>query len=80
MILTDQERAYLLGLQESPVWRGLIKKLSNSEPLPRYSPKMEAKDPFHLWVYRSGGVDATEALLSILSLKETKLNSEDKSI
>ncbi len=75
-ILNKQDEAYLSGLQESPVWMGILKKLKNAESLPRYSPKME--EAFHLWIYKSGGLDATEGLLSLLSLKPITLKQEDK--
>jgi len=76
MILNEKDKAYLSGLQSDPVWMGILEKLKNHESLPHYSPKME--DAFHLWIYKSGGLDATEGLLSLLSLKPITLKQEDK--
>lgn len=90
IIFTEQEQGFLRGLQENPVWGGILKKIRNLESLPRYSTRTEAKvlrngdnplvvetDPFRLWVYKSGYLDALDASVSLLALKPT-LTREDK--
>lgn len=77
MMLDEQERAYLLSLQDSPVWQQILKKLSIAKPPTRYTPTRKDQN-YDLWVYESGGLAATEAILSVLSLKEITLNQEDK--
>lgn len=77
MILDERETAYLMGLKDSPVWEGIIKKLSSARPPVKYTPTKKDQN-YDLWVYESGGQAATEAILSLLSLTEVKLNQEDK--
>lgn len=77
MIWTPQEEAYLKGLQESPVWVNILKKLEIAKPPSRYTPSKKDQN-YDLWVYESGGQAATEAILSLLSLKPVNLKEENK--
>ena len=75
--LDEQEQNYLRGLQESPVWNRILKKLREFEPPPRFSPKMDVDKTFHLWIYRSGGLDATESLLDVLAQKQPLIHEDN---
>lgn len=89
-ILTEQEQVFLRSLQENPIWLGILRKVKNLETIPRYSTRTGTKvlrngdnplvietDPFRLWIYKSGYLDAIDAITSLMALKPT-LTDEDK--
>ena len=63
-MLSQVERDYLAGLQESPVWLSILEKLRTVTPPPMYAPRKDGQ--YERWIYLSGGHDAIKGMLQIL--------------
>lgn len=47
------------------MWVNILKKLENLHEVPRYKPSKDEEQK-NEWIYRSGGMDASESLLTLL--------------
>jgi len=76
MLLDENERAYLLTLQDSPYWKSIIQKISTFSKIPRYRFDKDEKKQITDWMYQSGRLDERESIVSLLTLAKTKIDLE----
>lgn len=77
MIFDERERNFLNNLKGNDIWLSIIKKIQIREPLPGYKPSKDSGKEFHKWIYRSGGDDAIQGLISQLMDEPVKLKKEE---
>lgn len=75
---TEPERVFLKNLGEDPIWVGIINKMTTFSKTPRYQVKvkMPVENQTSDWVYNSGKLDEREIILSLLTLRDKKINLE----
>lgn len=75
-MLDEKERAFLLGIQDNPLWRSILKKMSEFSTTPRYQKSLSDDKQVQNWIYMSGRLDERESLISLLSLSKEKIKLE----
>ena len=66
MKLSGPEQQMVVELMRNPVFGGLMQRISEENPVPKWRKGGDEKAKHHEWIYRSGFVEGINYVLKLL--------------